>query len=278
VSAVGVIAEMTLREAARKKVLWLALAGGAAFLALFGTGLHFQMQALARQMPPVLRGAAANTLLLIGLYGADLLTVIMTVLVSADTLSGEIASGTIQAVATKPIERWELVTGKWLGCLAIVTLYLLVIVGGTAGLGWWIGGARAEHLATGAGLIWLESAVVLTLTLLFGTMLSTLATAVLVLGLHGLAFLGGWTEQMGALVHSERAATVGILASVVMPSEALWRRAVYVMRSPLVSALGLGPMANLGASVPSRAMVGYAVVYMAAAFALALVRFGRRDL
>lgn len=277
-SAVGVIAEMTLREAARKKVLWLALAGGAAFLALFGTGLHFQMQALARQMPPVLRGAAANTLLLIGLYGADLLTVIMTVLVSADTLSGEIASGTIQAVATKPIERWELVTGKWLGCLAIVTLYLLVIVGGTAGLGWWIGGARAEHLATGAGLIWLESAVVLTLTLLFGTMLSTLATAVLVLGLHGLAFLGGWTEQMGALVHSERAATVGILASVVMPSEALWRRAVYVMRSPLVSALGLGPMANLGASVPSRAMVGYAVVYMAAAFALALVRFGRRDL
>ena len=66
------------------------------------------------------------------------------------------------------------------------------------------------------------------------------------------------------------------LASVAMPSEARWRRAVYEMQSPVTSALNLGPFSQ--ASVPSRAMVVYAEVSLAAAFALALARFGRRDL
>lgn len=273
---VGVIAGMTFLEAARKKVLWMALAGGVAFLVLFGTALHFQVRHVTLEAPASMVAPLTNFLLMMGLYAVDLLTVIMTVLISADTLSGEIASGTIQAVATKPIDRWELVTGKWLGCQAIITLYLLLMVGGTAGLAWWIARTKAEHLLLGMGLIWLESAVVLTLTVLFGTMLSTLATAVLVLGMHGLAFLGGWIEQAGALLGSQRMVMLGIVASVVMPSEALWRRAVYEMQSPLTSALNLGPFSL--ASVPSRAMVGYAGAYLAAAFALAIARFSRRDL
>ncbi|HEV2386707.1 MAG TPA: ABC transporter permease [Candidatus Acidoferrales bacterium] len=277
-TGVRVITELTLREAARKKVLWLALVGGGAFLALFGTGLHFQMQDAVRELPAVMRRPAANVFLVVGLYGADMLTVILTVLVAADTLSGEIVSGTIQAVATKPIDRWEMVAGKWLGCAVVATAYLALMVGGTAALGRWVAGARVEHLAAGVGLVWLESALVLTLTILGGTTLSALASAVLVLGLHGLAFLGGWIEQFGAMMHSQRAVMLGIVASVVMPSESLWRRAAYEMQTPLAPALGLGPMVNLAASVPSAAMVVYAAVYMAAAFAVALLLFQRRDL
>jgi len=44
---VWIMAGVTFREAARKKILWMALAAGLAFLALFGTGLHYQMKDLA---------------------------------------------------------------------------------------------------------------------------------------------------------------------------------------------------------------------------------------
>ena len=46
---VCIMAGATFREAARKKVLWMALVAGAGFLTLFGTGLHFQVKDLASQ-------------------------------------------------------------------------------------------------------------------------------------------------------------------------------------------------------------------------------------
>jgi len=53
---VWIMAGVTFREAARKKMLWMALAAGSAFLILFGTGLHFQAKDFAAHgMSPVLR-------------------------------------------------------------------------------------------------------------------------------------------------------------------------------------------------------------------------------
>jgi ABC-2 type transport system permease protein len=99
---------------------------------------------------------------------------------------------------------------------------------------------------------------------------------VLALGMHGIAFIGGWIEQAGAVAHTPRAVTVGIVASLIMPSESLWRRAAFEMQSPLVGALNFSPFSN--ASVPSGAMVIYAALYLTAALAWAIRRFGRRDL
>ncbi len=272
-----ILAGVTFREAARKKMLWMALLAGLAFLALFGTGLHFQMKGFASHTPSVLiRRQVLNAMLMMGLYAVDLLTVMMTVLTSVDTLSGEISSGTIHAVATKPIRRSEILLGKWLGFAGMLTLYILLMVGGAAAVAYVLTGATAHHLARGLGLIWLESLLLLSVTFLFGTTFSTLTNGVLALGLHGLAFMGGWIEQFGTLANSPRAVTVGIIASVIMPSESLWRRAAYEMQSPLVGALGFSPFAN--ASTPSLTMVGYAAVYLAVALAFAILRFGRRDL
>jgi len=271
------MAGVTFREAARKRVLWMALAAGLAFLTLFGNGVHFQAKDFAsRNVPLAVRVGARNALLVVGLYAVDMLTVVMTVLTSVDTLSGEIASGTIHAVATKPIRRWQLLLGKWLGFVAMLAAYIVLMVGGTAAVAHVIGGAEVHHLVRGMLLIWMESALLLSVTLLCGTSLSTLTNGVVVLGVHGIAFIGGWIEQAGAVTHSPRAVTVGIVASLIMPSETLWRRAVSEMQSPLLGALAMSPFSN--ASVPSLAMVAYAAVYLLAALALAMYRFGRRDL
>jgi Cu-processing system permease protein len=99
---------------------------------------------------------------------------------------------------------------------------------------------------------------------------------VIVLGLHGLAFIGGWIEQIGAMTTSPRLVTLGIVSSLIMPSESMWRRAAYDMQSSLTRSIQFTPFSN--ASAPSPAMVGYAALYLLIALVAALYNFQERDL
>ena len=273
---VWIMAAVTFREAARKKMLWMALAAGGAFLILFGTGLHFQAKDFAAHgMSPVLRREISFTMVTMGLYAVDLLALLMTILTSIDTLSGEIASGTIQAIATKPVPRWQVLLGKWFGFLGMLTAYIAIMVVGVNAITYAMAGVTARHLASGLSLMWMESVVLLSITFAFATYFSTLTTGVLTLGLHGLAFLGGWIEQFGAITQTQRAVNVGVIASVLMPSEALWRRAAFEMQSPLASAMRISPFSTL--SVPSTAMIFYAAIYLTIALVIAIRRFSQRD-
>jgi len=118
--------------------------------------------------------------------------------------------------------------------------------------------------------------LLLSVSLMGGAVLSTLANGALVFGLYGLAFIGGWIEQFGSLLQNQTAINIGILCSLILPSEALWKRAAYEMQSPLVAALGVSPFS--AASVPSPLMVGYAILYAAIALGVAVRMFSRRDL
>jgi Cu-processing system permease protein len=274
---VWIIASITFREAARKKILWTAGAAGIGFLIVFGAGLHYQMADFRNSnMPPFLRYQVLSAMLMVGLYTVDLLAVVMTILTSVDTISGEIASGTIQAIATKPVARWHLLIGKWAGFVAMLAIYVALIFGGTIAAGYWIGGVTLQNPVRGAMLVFLECLLALTATFLLGTWFSTLTNGVIVLGLHGLAFLGGWLEQMSGFAEGSGLVTLGVASSLVMPTEAIWRRAAFLMQPPLAGALQFSPFANV--SVPSAAMVGYAGFYLLVMLALAIYHFQRRDL
>jgi ABC-type transport system involved in multi-copper enzyme maturation permease subunit len=201
---------------------------------------------------------------------------VITILTSADTVAGEINSGVIQAVVTKPIRRWEVLLGKWLGFAAMLTAYLLFMAGGMLVEVRLIAGHTPAHVPEALGLLWLESLLLLAVTFRFGASFSTLATGVSVFGLHILAFLGGWVEEFGWLAHSQTAVNLGVLASVAMPSESLWRRAAFDLQGPVVGGFGRGPF-SIG-SVPSGWMVVYAGLYLVVALALAVRQFSKRDL
>jgi Cu-processing system permease protein len=277
VKQLWIIAGVTFREAARRKILWTALVAAAALLALFGTGMHFQVNSphFAR-VNPLIRNQILASLLQIGFYAIDMLAVLMTVLTSVDCISGEIASSTIHAVATKPIHRWQLLLGKWVGFAAMVAVYVTVVFGGVFAIGYFVGGIRQHGAVLGASLIYLECLMMLTATFLFGTMFSTLTNGVIVLGLHGIAFIGGWLEQIGTVTQSDRLVTLGIVSSVIMPSEAVWRRASYAMQSSLARTMDFSPFGTR--SVPSNVMLMYAIVYWVVALLMAVQRFHKRDL
>ncbi len=277
--ATWIIARLTFREAARRKILWAALILGLAFLVLYGVGVYFIQREISRttsSRQEAMMREMYNFLLMAGLYVVNFLVVMMTVLTSVDTLAGEIGSGTVQAVVTKPLRRREIVLGKWLGFAGMLALYVALMGGGVAGVMYALTRYSTPGLWRGLGLMMLEGTVLLSVSILGGTSLSTLANGVLAFGLYGLAFVGGWIEQIGSLLHNETAVNIGIVSSLFMPSEALWKRAAYEMQSSISAVLGASPFAST--SVPSPAMVAYAVFYVAVMLMLALRQFARRDL
>lgn len=279
-----VVARLTFIEAMRRRILLAAALLGLAFLVLYGVGFFFMQRegpyvAMSGPRAAMYRVGLFNFLTLAGLYVVNFLSIAMAALVSADTLAGEIGSGAIQTIVSKPVRRAEVVLGKWLGFAGLLALYVLLMSGGVLAIAYLLGGYRAPHLAAGVGLLYLEAVLVMTLTLACSSRLSTLATGGVVFGLYGLAFIGGWVEQIGALLDNQTAVNVGIISSLIIPSEALWRRASYEMTPALMQTLGAavsGPF--ITPSVPSPLMIGYAGLYLVVALALAMRQFSRRDL
>jgi len=281
--SVFTIALLTFREASRRKILLAALILGLIFLAVFGLGFHyitveFEKDFSNQQLIQI--NEIRNFLLMAGMYVVNFLTAIMTVLTSVDTLSGEISSGAIHTLVAKPIRRWEVVAGKWLGFVGMITLYLALMGGGVMTFIYLRSGYLAPHPWRGLALIWLNNLALLSLSLLGGARLSTLANGVLVFGMYGIAFIGGWIEQIGSFFRDQTAGQVamniGVITSLVMPSEALWKRAAHEMQSPLAAVFGVSPFS--ATIYPSLAMIFYAVLYIGVALGLAIRQFNERDL
>ncbi len=270
------IAHLTLAEARRRRILSAALLLGAAFVALYAVGLHFVARDLPGHGSPAQQRFTLSFVVMAGLYAANFLIVMTSVLVTIDTLSGEIGSGVIEALCTKPVPRWSVAAGKWLGCWAIFALYAALLCGGVLAVARVVAGYTPPNAARGLPLLLLEGTVLMTLALAGGTRLSTLANGITVFGLYGLAFIGGWMEQIGTFAGNAAARYIGIAASLLVPSESLWQLASHTMQPPLVRDLGIGPFSPR--SVPNPAMVGWAVGYVVLTFALALYLFRTRDL
>jgi ABC-type transport system involved in multi-copper enzyme maturation permease subunit len=276
-SGIWIMARITFREAARRKILWTALIAAVLLLALFAIALHLQIEEFnARAMSPFLRYQVQSGMLLVGLYTADLLAVVMAILTSIDTVPGEISSGTIQAIATKPLGRWQILIGKFAGFTAMIAGYVAITFAGAIAVGYWVGGVLPEHPLRGALLVLMECILALSLTFMLGTWFSTLTNGVLVLGLQGVAFMGGWLEQVSGFSQSAHIVTLGIVSSLIMPGESLWRRAAYEMQTPLAGSLSFSPFANV--SIPSGIAIGYAAIYLVVALGVAIYHFQHRDL
>lgn len=272
-----IIAQLTIRETQRRRMLWVALLLGIGFLALFATAFHYvyldiESSGMQADQAEMFTGLLTTA----GLYATNVLLSLMAVLIAVATLSGEIDSHTIDAIITKPVRRWEVVLGKWLGYAAMLLAYTLLLAGGVMAVVYLRTGFAAQNVLAGLMLMALQALIVLTVTIAGGTRLSTLANGALAFSLYGIAFLGGWVEQIGALLQNETAVDIGIATSLIMPTEILWKKALALFLPRFSgSSFMAGPFAVV--SQPNDTMIWYAVGYLLLLLGVALVGFTRRD-
>lgn len=279
------MARFAFLELVRKKVIVAGMLLTLVYLALFGTGLHY----LGDRIGGVQRELAGFTLFSMGFYLTTFLTVLIAGFSGVGAISGEIESGAAHALLAEPVSRAQILLGKFLGYGLMLCIYAGLFFFALWGLMAWQFGVALPGPWSVLPLFLLQALVMLGLAILGSSLMSTLANGVTIFLLYGIVLVAGMIEQIGASLRmggGQAAAqtagvmiNVGIVSSLVLPVDALYRRAVYVLLSGstglLNSLQSLGPFGSV--SVPSPAMVIYAVIYLAACLWLAVSVFRRKS-
>jgi ABC-type transport system involved in multi-copper enzyme maturation permease subunit len=275
--AILTIAHLTLAEARRRRIVTAALLCALALLAVFTTAVVFAARENAPSVTFIERQALFMFLTLAGLYNANFLSVLFAVLLPVDSLSGEIDSGVMQTVAVKPVRRSDIVLGKWLGNGVIVGAYLTVLVTGVLLSVRFIAGFTPVNLTLALPLMLLEVTLLMTVSIAGGTRFSTVTNGIVGLGFYGIAFIGGWVEQAGALTRFESVRNFGVAASLISPPDSMWRLAAYYLQPPLLRSAGQSPFASIG-PVPTVLMVWWAAAFVVLTLVYAIRTFSKREL
>ncbi len=90
----------------------------------------------AQQMQGFILSEVAAIMSLVSGFGS-----LLAAWAAADSVAGEVKSGTILAVMARPLRRWEFLAGKYLGVLMLMAVYVVAMLGVTFLLAW-LGGQR----------------------------------------------------------------------------------------------------------------------------------------
>jgi ABC-type transport system involved in multi-copper enzyme maturation permease subunit len=275
------IAYLTWIEARRRRIVLAAVLGGLAFLVIYGVALFFIDRAVSVGLSSgtaslVQTRIGYQFMTLAGLYVVNFLTIAVAIMLAVDTLSGEISSGVMQTLAAKPIRRGEIVLGKWLTYWVMTAAYLLLLSGGIVLMMRVIAGFEQSGILVALPLMLLAATVMLTVSTAGGVRLTTITNGIASFAFYGIAFIGGWIEQIGSFVSNAATRYVGTAISLVSPADAMWRRAAYELQPAIMRDLNITPF-NVG-SVPSTAMIVWAIGFVVVVLALALYQFRHRAL
>jgi ABC-type transport system involved in multi-copper enzyme maturation permease subunit len=275
------IAYLTWIEARRRRIVLAAVLGGLAFLVIYGVALFFIDRAVSAEaaVTPVnlvQMRIGYQFMTLAGLYVVNFLAIAVAIMLAVDTLSGEISSGVMQTLAAKPIRRAEIVLGKWLTYWLMTAAYLALLSGGIVLMMRVIAGFEQPGLAGALPLMLLAATVMLTVSTAGGVRLTTITNGIASFAFYGIAFIGGWVEQIGSFVSNSATRYVGTAISLMSPADAMWRRATYELLPPFMRSLAVTPF-SIG-SVPSTAMIAWTVGFIVVVLALAIYSFRHRSL
>ncbi|MFN2465440.1 MAG: ABC transporter permease [Candidatus Dormibacteria bacterium] len=290
VQPILVVARLTAREAARRKLL-LALLVLTALVIGFTVLGFYKLKTVTgpggEPLSPLELKGVVSQLLIVVMFMFGFVLAISTVFVASPAISSDLESGVALAMLTRPISRAEYVLGKWLGLSALAAIY----AGGAAGIELLLVNAVVGYLPPNPPvfLLYLVGHVVilLTLALLISTRLSGMTAGVTALGVFGLAWFGGIAAAVGEAFRNDTITTVGYLTKLILPTDAFWRGAVYALQPAAEIALfrsagnaGRAASASpfFSAAPPSNQYLAWAALWLAGMLALTIYSLRRREI
>ncbi|WBB78744.1 ABC transporter permease [Micromonospora sp. WMMD882] len=273
------IAALTLREAARRRVLRSLAALTLLLLALSAWGFS-RIDAEFGGLTSGEARIAASMVLNLVMFGLSLIAALGTAFLAGPTLSGETESGVALAVLARPVRRASVLLGKWLGLVvfgsgfvAVAGLAQLLVVRVT--VGYW----SPQPLA-GLALLAAQATVLLTLGLLLATVLSPMASGIVAVGLFGSTWIAGVVGLVGETLGNDSVARVGTVSRMLLPTDGLWRGAMNAFQDPGLLALdpqvAQSPFASAAPLTP--VYLGWAALWVTVVLGLTALAFQRRDL
>jgi ABC-type transport system involved in multi-copper enzyme maturation permease subunit len=276
------VAGLTLREASRRKVLRSI---GLLMVALLGlSAWGFSRLAAEGEFGSLTSGEArlvASQLLNLVMFGMSLITALGTAFLAGPTVSGEVESGVALAVFARPVRRWTVLLGKWLGLVAFGTGF--VVVAGLAQclvvqltVGYWPPQPVIALLLLAA-----QTVVLLTLALLLSSALSPMASGVVAVGLFGATWIAGVVGGIGQALGNDGVARVGVISRIILPTDGLWRGAMHALQDPVALAqfgFEMDGFPFLSEAALSPVYLAWVVAWVAMVWGLTALAVSRRDI
>jgi len=288
--AIWTITKLTLREASRRKLLLAVAALTLIVAVLSGWAFHRLIQIPCGTpgnrypCPPAETKLLAATLLILLMFMFSFVLALGAAFLGAPSIAGDVESGLILAILPRPIRRIDVVLGKWLGLSILLALYAAIAIGMELVIIRFAMNYQPPHPILAVVFVVLEAITVLTLTLAASTRVPAMTCGIVVLILFGVTWIAGIAGSVGAALHSTTIQSIGTVSSLILPTDGLWRAAVYNLQPAAVSLL----QASAGGrgsndpffvySAPSGTYLLWAFAWLLGLLAIAAWSFQRREL
>ncbi len=251
-AAIRAIALNTFREAIRDRVLYLLLVFALALIAL------------SRLLSLLTVGNEEKIIKDVGLSAISLFGVLTSVFVGVSLVFKEIERRTVYTLLANPVRRWQFVTGKFVGLLAVLAMNLSLMSLALFGI-LWLRGESTWALLPGLVLILVELAVITAFALLFSSITNPILAALMTFAMYVMGHLSWSLMLLKAKLGSSASALACDLVYWVMPN--LQRLDI---KAAVVHGLPLAPGQFFFA-------LTYGSCYALVVLALACLAFERKD-
>lgn len=277
------IAALTLREAARRRVLFALGVLTVLLLGVSAWGLsRLADESGAGTLTTGETRLTASILLNLVMFGFSLIAALGTAFLAGPTLAGETESGIALSVLARPIRRSAFLLGKWLGLVAFGTGFIVVAGLAECLVVRWTMDYWPPDPAAALALLAAQTTVLLTLAVLLSTAVSPMASGVVAVGLFGAAWIAGVVGGIGASLDNDAVVRVGTISRMLLPTDGLWRGAMHAFQDPSAIVEFGGDEVTafpfLGVASLTVAYLAWAAVWVAMVWGLSAVSFVRRDL
>jgi ABC-type transport system involved in multi-copper enzyme maturation permease subunit len=277
------IIRLTLLEAVRRRLIWALLGLTSVSVVLTGWGFD-RLASIGRehQVSPIELAAGLSQVLILVAFMFSFVLAMTAAFMAAPAIGGEIESGVAQTMLSRPLRRSEYLIGKWIGLSILIAGYALlagalelVVVRAVTGYG-------PPDPAAAVGYLCLESMVLLTLALVLGTRLPSIAGGAIVVVIYGLTWLAGVTGGVGAFFKVPPLVAAADASHILIPVDGLWRGVVFGLEPPAVLILDQNPVlaANpfFAAAGPSPLFLAWSIAWIALVLGAGIWLLRRREI
>lgn len=280
------IASLTIREVARRRILWVMLGLSLASVALVGWGVD-RLVSLARadSLDEVeIRIGVSQVLIMIAFMFSFVLAMSAAFL-GAPAIASDVETGTVHAMLARPLRRADLFLGRWLGLAVVIVAYAALSGALAIAVVRQVSGHSPPEPAIAIGFLAFQAVTVLTVALALGTRLPSIAAGAITVVLFGLGWFAGVLGNVAVAFGAAPLAGIGDTARVLLPSDGLWRGVIYGLEPPIVLFVTAGRSARalqanpfFASAPPPFPFLAWSVAWVALVLVIGIVLFRRREL
>lgn len=181
-AAIRAIALNTFREAIRDRILYLLMAFALVLIVV------------SRLLSLLTVGDEEKIIKDVGLSAISLFGVLTAVFVGVSLVFKEIERRTVYTLLANPVRRWQFVTGKFLGLLAVLAMNVALMSAALFGV-LWLRGEQPWPLVAAVALILVELAVIASFALLFSSITNPILAALMTFATYVMGHLS-WSLML----------------------------------------------------------------------------------